>query len=902
MLKEINHLQFGEFTLDKRARELRKGDELVSVSGKAFDLLTYMAANAGRPLSKLELLDAVWPEVTVEESNLSQNVFLLRKILGSQGPIKTLPGRGYQFTAPVTQIEVQASSSAYTLPPAGSAPSISMEATHTRMLVEDEVEEHLVAGWRPITIALLSLSLIVGCSLLVYRHFIHAHQAAGAAPAASVDASANQGRPAVAILRFRNLSNRTEDAWLSTALGEMLASEMSAGDKLRVIPNDSIDRAASDLGLKEVSIDSDPRRAALKQATGADMLFQGSYVVIGGGPTPVLRVMIKVVDAQSGRQLSSHSETGQLGELFALVDRAGEELRKDLSQPGSPTEDEQALSGMSHSTEALRFYAEGLERERNFDEHSALSLFERAAGSDPAFAMAHLGLADVWSNLGFKERASREAAEAYKLSMNLPRAERLAVEADYRKLSKHADQAISLYRSLIAFYPDDEDWVLKLAQVQLEDGQQKEALITLGQLRKSALTPAARVEFDGMEAVAHAYVDEPKNYDAARTELKEAVAIADKQGGMFIHGRAFRWECFVLSHIGPVPTAQAACEQSKSTFQAIGNLAGVEAATNNLGVLAQQIGDWKQAETDYEDAGRLDQQLGNLSAEVVTMQNLALLDISQGELARAVKAAKDLSQITGTHDDNHTAYEGHYYASVALLLAGRLAEARVEALQAQRSADNEHPWDFKVYQQAHARDDRAWVAYRAGDMDEARELFKQAMTLLKPTHDETGEAELVSDQAWVALLDGNPGKAFMDKLRHARAVLEKPQDESDQAIDADVVLSRLDLQAGIRDEAVEAMTHAKNLDSKGDSLDAHLDMLLGDANLQQSLGHLAEAKNILQTEIAAAKQHGFLYSEVAGELALARLDAQVSPSKESASHLSALRARAAREGFKALAR
>ena len=53
------------------------------VSGKAFDLLVYMASNAGRPLTKTELLDAVWPELAVEESNLSQNVFLLRKVLGS---------------------------------------------------------------------------------------------------------------------------------------------------------------------------------------------------------------------------------------------------------------------------------------------------------------------------------------------------------------------------------------------------------------------------------------------------------------------------------------------------------------------------------------------------------------------------------------------------------------------------------------------------------------------------------------------------------------------------------------------------------------------------------------------------------------------------------------------------
>src|ERR1700744_1787609 len=107
MLTEPSSLQFGEFTLDRRLRELRRGDAVVSIPGKAFDLLSYMAANPGRALTKAELLDAVWPETAVEESNLSQNVFMLRKVLGSAGDglIKTLAGRGYQFAAEVSEIE-----------------------------------------------------------------------------------------------------------------------------------------------------------------------------------------------------------------------------------------------------------------------------------------------------------------------------------------------------------------------------------------------------------------------------------------------------------------------------------------------------------------------------------------------------------------------------------------------------------------------------------------------------------------------------------------------------------------------------------------------------------------------------------------------------------------------------
>ena len=99
MASKMKDLQFGEFRIDLSRRQLRRGEEPLALPGKAFDLLVYMAANAGRLLPKSELLTAVWPDAFVEESNLTQNVFLLRKALGADSPILTVPGRGYQFTA-----------------------------------------------------------------------------------------------------------------------------------------------------------------------------------------------------------------------------------------------------------------------------------------------------------------------------------------------------------------------------------------------------------------------------------------------------------------------------------------------------------------------------------------------------------------------------------------------------------------------------------------------------------------------------------------------------------------------------------------------------------------------------------------------------------------------------------
>jgi len=94
--------RFDEFELSPAQRTFARNGKHVSISPKAFEVLAYLVANPGRVVTKDELLKAVWPESFVEESNLSQHVFALRKALGDRAScIVTIPGRGYQFTAQV---------------------------------------------------------------------------------------------------------------------------------------------------------------------------------------------------------------------------------------------------------------------------------------------------------------------------------------------------------------------------------------------------------------------------------------------------------------------------------------------------------------------------------------------------------------------------------------------------------------------------------------------------------------------------------------------------------------------------------------------------------------------------------------------------------------------------------
>jgi len=98
---------FGPFDLDPVRRILRRDGEPVALAGKPLDLLILLVGERGRIVERDELLARVWPDVIVEEANLTQNVSVLRKALGEGAGqnefIVTVPGRGYRFVADLSE-------------------------------------------------------------------------------------------------------------------------------------------------------------------------------------------------------------------------------------------------------------------------------------------------------------------------------------------------------------------------------------------------------------------------------------------------------------------------------------------------------------------------------------------------------------------------------------------------------------------------------------------------------------------------------------------------------------------------------------------------------------------------------------------------------------------------------
>src|ERR1051325_7147796 len=94
------HFEFGPFRLDPADHLLTCGEEPVQLPPKAFEMLVLLVKSRGHVLQKTDLMEALWPASFVEESNLTQNIFLVRKALGEgqeQQYVKTIPRVGYRF-------------------------------------------------------------------------------------------------------------------------------------------------------------------------------------------------------------------------------------------------------------------------------------------------------------------------------------------------------------------------------------------------------------------------------------------------------------------------------------------------------------------------------------------------------------------------------------------------------------------------------------------------------------------------------------------------------------------------------------------------------------------------------------------------------------------------------------
>jgi DNA-binding winged helix-turn-helix (wHTH) protein len=220
--------EFGPFRLDADQQLLSPGDQPIPLQPKAFETLLVLVRNGEKIALKEDLLNAVWPDTFVEESNLTQNVFVLRKALGDADGerryIITVPGRAYRFAekvrlVPTSKVDVPAVPMAVPLAtteevlPAGSPATLPRSGFHFYRTA-------ILAG-----IAVLSLA-----GYLVLRQYRYGQNIGG------------RPRIMLAVLPFKNLTGDPEQEYFADGLTEELITQLGQlrPDQLGVISRTSV--------------------------------------------------------------------------------------------------------------------------------------------------------------------------------------------------------------------------------------------------------------------------------------------------------------------------------------------------------------------------------------------------------------------------------------------------------------------------------------------------------------------------------------------------------------------------------------------------------------------------------------------------------------------------------------
>ncbi|HUK08537.1 MAG TPA: tetratricopeptide repeat protein [Stellaceae bacterium] len=346
--------RFGDLTLDLVRGALRNGSGDLPLRRKSFDILTYFVTNAGRLLSKDELMQAAWPGIFVTEDSLVQCVREIRRALGEGGHvlIKTVPGRGYIFDAQVTAVE-----------PAE-------RATKESALVLPGVRNRWRGqfGWRVAAAAAVFACLYFGGGLSF-------HASSPAPP-----------RLSIVVLPFINLSSDPDQEYFADGVTGLLTTDVARIEGSFVIARDTA------FTYKGKTIDA----KQIGRDLGVRYLLEGSVQ----RSADQIRINADLVDAETGSQLWAEAFDRERGDLFAIENEITLRIARALRFQLTAIEVRRA-ERQSTSADAMDYVMRGdvlsWRGETKQNNIAATAMYEKALDLDPSLPFAKISLADEFA-------------------------------------------------------------------------------------------------------------------------------------------------------------------------------------------------------------------------------------------------------------------------------------------------------------------------------------------------------------------------------------------------------------------------------------------------------------------------------------------------------------------------
>ncbi|HLJ40519.1 MAG TPA: tetratricopeptide repeat protein [Candidatus Acidoferrales bacterium] len=903
--------RFGLFEADlENARLTRKGVR-IRLQEQSFRILAMLLDRAGQVVSREDLRRELWPAGTYVDFDGSLNAALkrLRAALDDDADnprfIETVPKRGYRFIAPVTLEDYPVA----TEPEIASALPSPAAQEQTPAIRNAAPSNFRHRRWAAVfgTVAVM---------LAITAFFVFRRRAAvpSTRPVeANVDVGAI-GR-SVAVLGFQNATGRSSDAWLSTALAEMLRTELGAGGKLRVVSGENVAQFRITSPWSETDSLSQQTASRIGKALNSDLLVLGSFATLGEPQDGSVRVDFRLQDAQTGEMLYQGAETGSEKQFFGLVAKVGVALRERLGLPViSESEEVSVVSSLPSDPDANRFYSLGLAKLREADVAAAKDLFLQAEKLAPRFPLVHLMLFRTWGGLGYDQKADAEIKTAYQLSAGLPETDRLQVEGAYFGSLKELDKAATAYRALYTLYPDSVDYAEQFIVVLNAQGRREEAFAVLDQLRK--LPPPAsedpRIDFWQAQLISYSKGSEAQPF------FEKAVAEAASRGQRLLYAH-FRLSQCINAVYGDHPQgAVAHCQEAYDIFMAAGNtllaadalramgdrrgatgdLSGARefynralallsklgehektgVVLNNMAITYENQGQIEQAEKLFRQAAQTWKECGDSLNEGAALGNLGDIFMTRGELRRAEEQYQRARKQIELTDSNSVAYELYSIAAVRLY-QGDIAAANQYATQA-----------LSISQARRQTTDEAQVNAVLGDirlaqddLNGARQNYQQALALRQQVGNKGGVAENQAALAEISIEEGKLSDAER-ALRESLAEFQSQKAVMDE-IPADTELSRVLLREGKLAEARKVISDASTLTRAIGDPALKLPVAIMGARIEaaelssraKSKPDLSDPRRKLQKVLSAAQRLGYYGIECDARLALAELGLRLDP-------------------------
>ena len=377
--------EFEDFRLDVEHPCLWRGKELVSISPKALQILAVLVQRNGEIVSREELMERVWPNTYVEEANINYTVSLLRKSLGDNKFVQTIPKRGYRFVGEVRAIEDHSGEEiSQTKEP------VAKESGETKTFPVARAKKAKRLG-----LAAAALLIVIGLTSFAAYYFWPKNQAQ-AKPAS------RQPINTLAVLPFKSVANDETELTLSLGLTDSLISRLGSLKRFTIRPYSAVEKYAK--GKK----DSLEFGKELK----SDAVLVGTLQTVGNR----LRISARLMDVRDGTQIWTASFDESETDIFVLQSNLATQVAASLLEHLTNSDEELLGKQYTENAEAYRSYLRGrLIFERRIEDgfQQSLDEYQKAVSLDPAFALAYAGLADLFSRRG-NGLSGPESRDAYK--------------------------------------------------------------------------------------------------------------------------------------------------------------------------------------------------------------------------------------------------------------------------------------------------------------------------------------------------------------------------------------------------------------------------------------------------------------------------------------------------------